>query len=50
MARDSVATMDNDVTLAAYDLIPALAVQPGQTTVLTNPSNVVEDSRRDRQH
>jgi Domain of unknown function (DUF5666) len=30
-----------DVTLAAYDLIPLLAVQPGQTTVLTNPSNVV---------
>jgi hypothetical protein len=30
-----------DVTLAAYDLIPDLAVQPGQTTVLTNPSNVV---------
>jgi len=30
-----------DVTLAAYDLIPTLAVQPGQTTVLTDPSNVV---------
>ncbi len=30
-----------DVTLAAYDLIPTLAVQPGQTTILTNPSNVV---------
>ena len=29
------------VTLAPYDLIPALAVQPGQTTVLTNPSSVV---------
>lgn len=29
------------VALAPYDLIPALAVQPGQTTVLTNPSNVV---------
>jgi len=30
-----------DVTLASYDLIPALAVQPGQTSVLTDPSNVV---------
>jgi hypothetical protein len=30
-----------DVTLASYDLIPTLAVQPEQTTVLTNPSNVV---------
>jgi len=30
-----------DATLAAYDLIPTLAVQPGQTTILTNPSNVV---------
>lgn len=29
------------VSLAPYDLIPALAVQPGQTTVLTNPSNVI---------
>ncbi|MFI5089738.1 MAG: DUF5666 domain-containing protein [Terriglobales bacterium] len=29
------------LTLAPYDLIPALAVQPGQTTVLTNPSSVV---------
>jgi hypothetical protein len=29
------------VTLAPYDLIPALAVQPGQTTLLTDPSNVV---------
>jgi Domain of unknown function (DUF5666) len=29
-----------NVTLAAYDLIPDLSVQPGQTTVLTNPSNV----------
>ena len=29
------------VTLAAYDLIPALAVQPGQTTAITNPSSVV---------
>jgi hypothetical protein len=29
------------VSLAAYDLIPALAVQPGQTTTATNPSNVV---------
>ncbi len=29
------------VTLAAYDLFPQFAVQPGQTTLLTNPSTVV---------
>ena len=29
------------VSLAAYDLIPDLAVQPGQTTATTNPSSVV---------
>jgi hypothetical protein len=29
------------VTLAPYDLIPDLAVQTGQNTVLTNPSSVV---------
>jgi uncharacterized protein (UPF0333 family) len=29
------------VTLAPYDLFPNLAVQPGQTTLLTNPSTVV---------
>jgi Domain of unknown function (DUF5666) len=29
------------VTLAPYDFFPALAVQPGQTTVLTNPNQVV---------
>jgi hypothetical protein len=29
------------ITLAPYDLFPALAVQPGQTTPLTNPSQVV---------
>ena len=29
------------VSLAAYDLIPVLAVQPGQTTATTNPSSVV---------
>jgi hypothetical protein len=29
------------VQLAPYDLMPALAVQPGQTTRLTNPANVV---------
>jgi hypothetical protein len=29
------------VTLAAYDLFPDLAVQAGQTTVLTNPNTVV---------
>ncbi|HEX4580704.1 MAG TPA: DUF5666 domain-containing protein [Acidobacteriaceae bacterium] len=29
------------VLLAPYDLIPALAVQPGQTTLLANPGTVV---------
>ena len=29
------------VTLAPYDLFPALAVQAGQTTLLTNPNTVV---------
>ncbi len=29
------------ITLAPYDLFPALAVQSGQTTLLTNPSQVV---------
>ena len=29
------------VALAAYDLIPNLAVQPGQTTVLADPNSVV---------
>ncbi len=29
------------VTLALYDLFPNLAVQPGQTTLLTNPNTVV---------
>lgn len=29
------------VSLAAYDLISALAVQPGQTTATTNPSSIV---------
>jgi hypothetical protein len=29
------------VTLAPYDLFPALAVQQGQTTLLTNPNTVV---------
>jgi hypothetical protein len=29
------------VGLAAYDLFPNLAVQPGQATLLTNPSNVI---------
>lgn len=29
------------VTLASYDLFSALATQPGQTTVLTNPNTVV---------
>jgi hypothetical protein len=28
------------VSLAAYDLFPILAVQPGQTTALQNPSSV----------
>lgn len=27
-------------SLAAYDLFPILAVQPGQTTALQNPSSV----------
>jgi hypothetical protein len=30
-----------NVTLPAYDLIPTFAVQQGQTTVLTNPSEIV---------
>jgi len=30
-----------NVTLAPYDLFPNLAVQPGQTTLLTNPNTVV---------
>ena len=29
------------ITLAPYDLFPQFAVQPGQTTLLTNPSQVV---------
>ncbi|MGB7264481.1 MAG: hypothetical protein WBC92_03155, partial [Terracidiphilus sp.] len=29
------------VTLAEYDLFPQFAVQPGQTTLLTNPNTVV---------
>ncbi len=29
------------VSLAAYDLFPNLAVQPGQATLLTNPGSVV---------
>jgi hypothetical protein len=31
---------DYSVMLAPYDLFPTLAMQPGQTTVLTNPSQV----------
>ena len=31
---------DYTVTLAPYDLFPALAVQQGQTTLLNNPSQV----------
>jgi hypothetical protein len=31
---------DYTVTLASYDLFPALAVQQGQTTLLSNPSQV----------
>jgi len=30
-----------DVAMAPYELIPTLAVQAGQTTVLTDPSNMV---------
>lgn len=29
------------VSLASYDLIPNLAVQPGQTTIISNPSTVI---------
>jgi hypothetical protein len=29
------------VTLPPYDLFPALSVQPGQTTLLTDPAKVV---------
>lgn len=29
------------ITLAPYDLFPALAVQPGQTTILNNPNTVI---------
>jgi hypothetical protein len=31
---------DYTVTLASYDLFPALAIQPGQTTLLSNPVQV----------
>ncbi len=31
---------DYTISLASYDLFPTLAVQPGQTTLLTNPSQV----------
>jgi hypothetical protein len=31
---------DYTVSLASYDLFPTLAVQPGQTTLLTNPSQM----------
>jgi hypothetical protein len=44
----TVSSVSNDggfatytVTLAAYDLIPTLAVQPGQTTLLLSPTQVV---------
>ena len=44
----TVSSVSNDgsfstytVALAAYDLIPALAVQPGQTTLLKDPGTVV---------
>ena len=32
--------IDYTASLASYDLFPALAVQPGQTTLLSNPSQV----------
>ena len=32
--------VDYTVSLASYDLFPTLAVQPGQTTLLNNPSQV----------
>jgi hypothetical protein len=32
--------MTYTVALATYDLFPTLAVQPGQTTLLANPSSI----------
>lgn len=37
------------ITLAPYDLFPNLAVQPGQTTLLTNPNTVVVYADSDTQ-
>ena len=39
-SQPSGSFVDYTVSLASYDLFPTLAVQPGQTTVLTNPSQV----------
>jgi len=32
--------VDYTISLASYDLFPALAVQQGQTTLLSNPSQI----------
>jgi hypothetical protein len=37
------------VTLAPYDLFPTFAVQPGQTTLLTNPDTVMVYADSDTQ-
>lgn len=39
-SQPSGSFVDYSVSLASYDLFPTLAVQPGQTTALTNPSQV----------
>lgn len=39
-SQPSGSFVDYTVSLASYDLFPTLAVQQGQTTVLTNPSQV----------
>jgi hypothetical protein len=39
-AATSGSFTDYTVLLAAYDLFPTLAMQPGQTTLLTNPSQI----------
>ncbi len=39
-SQPSGSFVDYSVSLASYDLFPTRAVQPGQTTTLTNPSQV----------
>lgn len=39
-SQQSGSFVDYTVSLASYDLFPALAVQQGQTTLLTNPTQV----------